>query len=64
VRFAMENDDGSREWSGEIRADRRGQGRRSVSRWLKAEVGGRSAVAGSNHVDAGHAGGASVNVGH
>jgi 14-3-3 protein epsilon len=46
VRFAMENDDGRREWSGEIRAETRGQGSRPISRWLKTEAG--SSAAGSN----------------
>jgi hypothetical protein len=38
----MDNDDGGREWSAEIRADSRRQGGRIASRWLKEESGGRS----------------------
>jgi hypothetical protein len=41
LRYAMEQDDGRREWSAEIRADNRRQGRRLVSRWLREERGGR-----------------------
>jgi hypothetical protein len=37
----MEQDDGRREWSAEIRADNRRQGGRQVSRWLREERGGR-----------------------
>ncbi|MCI85918.1 hypothetical protein A2U01_0107197, partial [Trifolium medium] len=35
VRFAMENDDGSRGWSGAIRAEARRTGGRLTSRWLR-----------------------------
>jgi hypothetical protein len=42
VRFSMEQDDGIREWSAEIRAEPRRQGGRLVSRWLREEKGGRS----------------------
>ncbi|PNY16121.1 hypothetical protein L195_g012831, partial [Trifolium pratense] len=42
VRFSMEQDDGVREWSSEIRADTRRQGGRVSSRWLREEKGGRS----------------------
>jgi hypothetical protein len=41
VRFSMEQDDGKREWSAEIRAEPRRQGGRLVSRWLREERGGR-----------------------
>jgi 14-3-3 protein epsilon len=41
LRYAMEQDDGRREWSAEIRADTRRQGGRQVSRWLREERGGR-----------------------
>jgi 14-3-3 protein epsilon len=40
VRFSMEHDDGTREWSTKIRADSRRQGGRITSRWLKEEGGG------------------------
>jgi hypothetical protein len=40
IRFSMEEDDGTREWSAEIRVDSRRQGGRIVSRWLKEERGG------------------------
>jgi 14-3-3 protein epsilon len=40
VRYSMENDDGNRKWSGEIRADQRKQGGRQTSRWLREERGG------------------------
>jgi hypothetical protein len=42
VRFSMEQDDGVREWSAEIRAEPRRQGGRMVSRWLREEKGSRS----------------------
>ncbi|GAU14523.1 hypothetical protein TSUD_250650 [Trifolium subterraneum] len=41
VRYSMEQDDGIRGWSAEIRADPRRQGGRPVSRWLREEKGGR-----------------------
>jgi hypothetical protein len=44
VRYSMEQDDGVRGWSAEIRADTRRQGGRLVSRWLREERGGRSEV--------------------
>jgi hypothetical protein len=37
----MEQDDGRREWSAEIRADTRRQGGKLVSRWLREEKGSR-----------------------
>jgi hypothetical protein len=40
VRFSMEHDDGTREWSSEIRAETRRHGGRAASRWLKEENGG------------------------
>jgi hypothetical protein len=42
VRFAMEHDDGRREWSAEIRAENRRQGGKFTSRWLREEGGGSS----------------------
>jgi hypothetical protein len=42
VRFAMEHDDGGREWSAEIRAENRRQGGRVTSRWLREEGEGSS----------------------
>jgi hypothetical protein len=41
VRFSMEEDNGIREWSSEIRADTRRQGGRLTSRWLREEKGSR-----------------------
>jgi hypothetical protein len=41
VRYAMEQDDGRREWSADIRAEPRRQGGRLGSRWLREEGGGR-----------------------
>uniref|UniRef100_A0A392MI71 CCHC-type domain-containing protein n=1 Tax=Trifolium medium TaxID=97028 RepID=A0A392MI71_9FABA len=40
VRFSMEQDDGTREWSAEIRAEARTRGGIPVSRWLREERGG------------------------
>jgi 14-3-3 protein epsilon len=37
VRFSMENDDGRREWSGDIRAEQRRGAGRQTSRWLREE---------------------------
>jgi hypothetical protein len=48
VRFAMEHDDGIREWSNEIRAEPRRQGGRLVSRWLREEGGGREEQSGGD----------------
>jgi 14-3-3 protein epsilon len=42
VRFAMEEDDGSRGWSKELRADPRRRGGRQTSRWLTEEEGDKS----------------------
>ncbi|MCH88338.1 hypothetical protein A2U01_0009222, partial [Trifolium medium] len=42
IRFSMEQDDGRREWSADIRAETRRQGGRFVSRWLTEENGGRN----------------------
>jgi 14-3-3 protein epsilon len=42
VRYSMEEDDGVREWSADIRADNRRQGGRLASRWLREEGGGPS----------------------
>ncbi|KAK2458187.1 hypothetical protein QL285_005377 [Trifolium repens] len=39
VRFDMQQDDGIREWSGELRAEPCRQGGRPISRWLKEERG-------------------------
>ncbi|KAK2353425.1 hypothetical protein QL285_091046 [Trifolium repens] len=41
VRYSMEQDDGRRGWSADIRADSRRQGGRLSSRWLREENGGR-----------------------
>jgi hypothetical protein len=46
VRFAMEQDDGVREWSAEIRAENRRQGGKLTSRWLRDDGGGSSEVHG------------------
>jgi hypothetical protein len=46
VRFSMEQDDGVREWSAEIRAENRRQGGRLTSRWLREEGGGQREVRG------------------
>jgi 14-3-3 protein epsilon len=43
IRFAMTNDDGSRAWSKELRAEPRRRGGRQTSRWLMEEDGSRSA---------------------
>jgi hypothetical protein len=48
VRFEMEDDNGVREWSPEIRADTRRQGGRLSSRWLREEKGGREEFDGGN----------------
>jgi 14-3-3 protein epsilon len=40
VRFYMENDDGRRDWSGEIRADPQRMEGRQTSRWLRDDRGG------------------------
>jgi hypothetical protein len=37
IRFAMEHDDGVREWSNELRAEPRRSGGRLVSRWLRED---------------------------
>jgi hypothetical protein len=47
VRFAMEEDNGIREWSSELRADSRRQGGKFVSRWLREEKGNSDGI-GSN----------------
>jgi hypothetical protein len=47
VRFAMENDDGRREWSGELRADQRRGGGRQTSRWLREDREGGNGVTGN-----------------
>ncbi|XP_058733828.1 uncharacterized protein At4g02000-like [Vicia villosa] len=39
IRFAMDNDDGSRGWSVELRAESRRNSGATVSRWLKEEQG-------------------------
>jgi hypothetical protein len=43
IRFSMAEDDGSRAWSKEIRAEPRRRGGRQTSRWLMEEEGDRSA---------------------
>jgi hypothetical protein len=42
----MENDDGRREWSGELRADQRRGGGRQTSRWLREERDGGEGISG------------------
>jgi hypothetical protein len=46
VRFSMDNDDGRREWSGELRVDQRRGGGRQTSRWLREERDGGGGFAG------------------
>jgi hypothetical protein len=46
VRFSMEQDDGVREWSAEIRAENRRQGGKFTSRWLREDGGGQTAARG------------------
>jgi hypothetical protein len=46
VRFAMENDDGRREWSGDLRADQRRGGGRQTSRWLREDREGGNGLTG------------------
>jgi hypothetical protein len=41
VRFSMEEDNGVREWSSELRAENRRQGGKITSRWLREEKGNR-----------------------
>jgi hypothetical protein len=48
IRYAMEQDDGRREWSADIRAEPRRQGGRLVSRWLREEKGGQDETSGSS----------------
>jgi hypothetical protein len=44
VRFSMVDDDGSRAWSKELRAEPRRRGGRQTSKWLLDDEGGRSVV--------------------
>ncbi|MCI41296.1 hypothetical protein A2U01_0062529, partial [Trifolium medium] len=44
--FSLEQEDGSRGWSGEIRAYKKRHGGRLASRWLKEESGGGETVMG------------------
>ncbi|KAK2423100.1 zinc knuckle (CCHC-type) family protein [Trifolium repens] len=46
IRYAMEQDDGSREWSADIRAEPRRQGGRLVSSWLREERSGGEEIGG------------------
>jgi hypothetical protein len=46
VCFSMEQDDGVREWSAEIRAENRRQGGKFTSRWLREDGGGQTAARG------------------
>ncbi|PNX65812.1 hypothetical protein L195_g062784, partial [Trifolium pratense] len=46
IRFAMNNDDGQREWSSELRAEPRRTAGRPVSRWLKQEGDGGASIRG------------------
>jgi 14-3-3 protein epsilon len=48
LRFAMEQDDGVRGWSVELRAENRRHGGRLTSRWLREEGGGPSEVHGGD----------------
>jgi hypothetical protein len=48
VRFEMEEDNGVRDWTPEIRAETRRQGGRLNSRWLREEKGGREEVVGGS----------------
>ncbi|MCH97451.1 hypothetical protein A2U01_0018446, partial [Trifolium medium] len=50
VRHDMENDNGEREWSNDLRAEIRRQGGRQTSRWLKEDYGvrGRPSGGGGN----------------
>jgi hypothetical protein len=48
VRFEMEEDNGVRDWSSDIRAETRRQGGRLSSRWLREEKGGREEAVGGN----------------
>jgi hypothetical protein len=48
VRFAMENDDGNREWSSDLRAESRRRGGRPTSRWLNEEGGSSGTVRGGS----------------
>ncbi|GAU42644.1 hypothetical protein TSUD_398490 [Trifolium subterraneum] len=48
VRYAMEQDDGTREWTEDIRAEPRRQGGRTVSKWLREEKGGREVHGGGD----------------
>jgi 14-3-3 protein epsilon len=53
VRFAMENDDGRRDWSGELRADQRRGGGRQTSRWLREERDGGNGMSGGERMHQG-----------
>jgi 14-3-3 protein epsilon len=54
VRFAMTEDDGSRAWSKDLRAEPRRRSSRQTSRWLTEEDGGRTANgAGRTHTPTG-----------
>ncbi|GAU36150.1 hypothetical protein TSUD_316790 [Trifolium subterraneum] len=48
VRYAMEQDDGTREWTAYIRTRPRRQGGRIVSKWLREEKGGREVHGGGD----------------
>ncbi|PNY09838.1 hypothetical protein L195_g006396 [Trifolium pratense] len=50
VRFSMEQDDGTREWSAEIRAEPKSRGGRLASRWLREDRGGPGKQAGGDGV--------------
>jgi hypothetical protein len=51
VRFSMENDDGVRAWSNELRAEYRRRGGRPMSRWLTEEGGSSGVTGGRNNFD-------------
>ncbi|MCI13259.1 hypothetical protein A2U01_0034376, partial [Trifolium medium] len=51
VRYAMESDDGIREWSNELRAEPRRRSGRPTSRWLKEEGGSDGVTGGRRQSD-------------
>jgi 14-3-3 protein epsilon len=64
VRYSMENDDGKREWSGEIRADPRRGGGRQTSRWLREERDGGEGSSGGGRRERGGPAMESTGMGH
>jgi hypothetical protein len=53
VRFAMENDNGRRDWSGDLRANQRRGGGRQTSWWLREERDGGNRMTGDDGRDHG-----------